>query len=70
MPGGDIGTRAGAFGSGGTYDLGPCLEFPRGAVAAGLLGCGSGILGAAEDIGNMLVDILSDANRSSMEASA
>ncbi|WP_408733108.1 citrate/2-methylcitrate synthase [Burkholderia ubonensis] len=43
---------------------------PQGAVAAGLLGCRSGILGAAEDVGNMLIDILSDSNRSSREASA
>jgi citrate synthase len=45
-------------------------EALQGAVAAGLLGCGSVILGAAEDAGRLLHEVASRAASSSMESAA
>lgn len=51
-----------------TYAAAP--EALQGAVAAGLLGCGSVILGAAENAGRLLADVVARASTSDMESAA
>lgn len=51
-----------------TYAAAP--EALQGAVAAGLLGCGSVILGAAESAGRLLADVVEQSRGSSVEAAA
>ena len=51
-----------------TYAAGP--EALQGAVAAGLLGCGSVILGSAEVAGQFLVDCIADAEGSGTDGAA
>jgi citrate synthase len=51
-----------------TYAAAP--EALQGAVAAGLLGCGSVILGAAESAGRLLADVVMRAGASDLEAAA
>lgn len=51
-----------------TYAAAP--EALQGAVSAGLLGCGSVILGAAESAGRLLADIVARAQTASLEAAA
>jgi citrate synthase len=51
-----------------TYAAAP--EALQGAVAAGLLGCGSVILGAAENAGRLLADVVARAAMSGLESAA
>jgi citrate synthase len=51
-----------------TYAAAP--EALQGAVAAGILGCGSVILGAAESAGKMLADVVARSRDSNLEAAA
>jgi citrate synthase len=51
-----------------TYAAAP--EALQGAVAAGLLGCGSVILGAAQDAGRFLADVVARAKGTDLEAAA
>jgi citrate synthase len=51
-----------------TYAAAP--EALQGAVAAGLLGCGSVILGAAESAGRLLADVVARGQQSGLEAAA
>ena len=51
-----------------TYAAAP--EALQGAVAAGLLGCGSVILGAAQDAGKLLADVVARSQDSSLNAAA
>jgi citrate synthase len=51
-----------------TYAAAP--EALQGAVAAGILGCGSVILGAAESSGKMLADVVARASDSNLELAA
>jgi citrate synthase len=51
-----------------TYAAAP--EALQGAVAAGLLGCGSVILGAAENAGRLLADVVARASTSDRESAA
>ena len=51
-----------------TYAAAP--EALQGAVAAGILGCGSVILGAAESAGKMLADVVSRARETNLEVAA
>ncbi len=51
-----------------TYAAAP--EALQGAVAAGLLGCGSVILGAAESAGRLLADVVARSKESGMQAAA
>jgi citrate synthase len=51
-----------------TYAAAP--EALQGAVAAGILGCGSVILGAAESSGKMLADVVARARDANLEAAA
>jgi citrate synthase len=51
-----------------TYAAAP--DALQGAVAAGILGCGSVILGAAESAGKMLADVVARSQGSSLEAAA
>jgi citrate synthase len=51
-----------------TYAAAP--EALQGAVAAGILGCGSVILGAAESAGKLLADVVERSKQSNLEAAA
>lgn len=54
----------------GRMTLAAAPEAMQGAVAAGLLGCGSVILGAAEDAGHLLDDVVSRAEGGSIQDAA